>query len=584
MKRSLIFLLILLVVAGGLLYAADRAIRSHIDATLQQAQAEKQLSISSWEYDSLSRRLVLHDVRADFSSTEAGVPYLAREIRADINLRALLHAIPQLDFLLPAQGYLTLLDAWQGTDIQQAISSPDTGDCRLSVARMEGEGLAIPVAQFKKLRDGTETPDNALRQSATRSLVLENVAFTLRQPHQAAYEMTLGKGRLEKWDIQGGIGSIHLEKCALRQENTPPILQLGSLAVNDLVPQALQKLAPLKDAAQVWDALIADIPFTSLAATDAEMRTPSETCALGGVDVVRADEPRRLKRLALRKVRLEGKSPRSTTKTRIDDYAVQDLVLPDSALATEFLLAADDPQLLERFLENHAPDAPLFSRSVLKNLSCDLNGISGSLELLENIWTQEKDTQTITSTVTNFLLPASALQASPLPVALPGLKELRLSMSGTQSLTRGDARFSGKVVADSLCELEYQYEAQGRSIIGPWTSLRHLDSRLTDKGLMAVIALNIDPNPAVAKMSMEALAQVIAENLPNGREALPALRTFIATPGELKLSITGDDWLPIQGNDPLWLLQLATRLRLDATPGKSSLADLVTAQQKKAEN
>ena len=47
MKRSLIFLLILLVVAGGLLYAADTVIRSQIEATLQQAQAEKQLSIRS---------------------------------------------------------------------------------------------------------------------------------------------------------------------------------------------------------------------------------------------------------------------------------------------------------------------------------------------------------------------------------------------------------------------------------------------------------------------------------------------------------------------------------------------------------
>lgn len=583
MKRSLIFLLILLVVAGGLLYAADTVIRSQIEATLQQAQAEKQLSISSWEYDSLSRRLVLHDVKADFSSTGTGVPYLAREIRGDINLRALLHSIPQLDFLLPAQGYLTMLDAWQGTNVSHDSSSPDAGDCRLSVARMEGEGLAIPVAQFKKLRDGTETPDKALRQGVTRSLVLENVAFTFRQPHQPTYEMTLGKGRLEKWDMQGGIGSIYLEKCALRQEDSLA-LQLGTLTMTDLVPQAMEKLGSLKDMAQVWDTFIEDIPFTSLAVTDAEMRQPTDTFVLGGLDIVRAEGPRRLKQLAFRKMRLEGNGGEGSASIRLVDYAMRDLVLPDSALAKEFLLAVEDPRLFEAFLANHAPDKPFFSHMLLKDADCGLGGISVSLELLDTTWALEGDTQTLVSTIRNFLIPGSMLQAMPLPFALPGLKEIRLSMSSTQTLTNGESRHSGKIVADSLCELAYQHEAQGKSVLGPWTTLRHLDSRLTDKGLMAIIALNIAPDPAVAQMGMETLAQVVAENLPNGREALPALRTFIATPGELRLSITGDDWIPIQGDDPLWLLQLAPRLRLDATPGKNSLADLVAAQQAKAGN
>lgn len=580
MKRSLIFLLVLLVVVGGLLYAADRAVRSHLDAALRQAQAEKQLSLSSWEYDSLSRRLVLHDVRSNLFSPETAAPFTAREIRADINLRALLHTIPQLDFLLPGKSYLTLLDAWQGTDLAQDSSMPEAGDLRLRIARVEGEGLAIPVELFKTLRDGTAKPDSMLSRGAIRSLLLENMEMSQRLPHQPLCTVTLGKVGVEKWDMQNRIGSIRLEKSALRQENVLS-LQLGTLTIADLAPHALKTLADLPDEAQTWDAAIRDIPFTSFAATDVAIRQNGGSLALGELEIVRAGEARRLERISFRKARLET-PPREDIALRIEDYAVQDLLLPDSALLGKFLRAVREPQLFERFLAENAPESPLFSRSLLKNLHLGSGGMSLSLELLDNVWTLEQGTQTLASTMTNFLVPPSTLQARPLPFALPGLKEIRLSMSGTQTFAGGQSRFAGKIVADSLCELEYQYEMQSKGMLGPWTGLRHLDTRLTDKGLMAVVALNIDENPAVAQMGMETLAGVIAENLPGGKEMLPALRTFIATPGELKLSIAGDDWIPIQADNPLWLLQLATRLHMEATPGKSPLADLVRAQLNKA--
>ena len=137
---------------------------------------------------------------------------------------------------------------------------------------------------------------------------------------------------------------------------------------------------------------------------------------------------------------------------------------------------------------------------------------------------------------------------------------------------------------DSLCDVEYVYEMRGKSILGPWTGLRHLDIRLTDKGLMPIVALNVDQDPAVAQMSMDTLAQMLAANLPNGAAVLPALKTFIATPGELKIGIAGDDWIPVQPDNPLWLLQLVTRLQVESTPGKSPLADLVKAQLEKAGN
>ena len=85
-------------------------------------------------------------------------------------------------------------------------------------------------------------------------------------------------------------------------------------------------------------------------------------------------------------------------------------------------------------------------------------------------------------------------------------------------------------------------------------------------------------------MFMDTLAQMLAANLPNGTAVLPALKTFIATPGELKIGITGDDWIPVQADNPLWLLQLVTRLQVESTPGKTPLADLVKARLEKAGN
>lgn len=580
MKRAITFLLVLLLVAGGLCYAVDTAIRTLLANGVQKIQDQKDASIASWEYDSFSRRLVLHDVRYPLPEKDATVT--AREVQATVSLRAALHSLSALDFLLSPQSYLTLLDAWQGTELSCEQTSPEGDRALLTIGRVEGDGLAISGEQFKKIRSGSRDLQETLTQLAVRSLLLEKTELNLIPQDKPDLKLTLDKGTLEKWDTQGRIGSIRLEKCALLKDDEPP-LQMGSLTVTGLMPRTLEKLGGLEDAAQIWDALIEDIPFTSLAMTDADLPFSHETCRLGGFEIARAEKARSLKQISLRKLQLNvadaGGAP---LDMRFDEFSIQDLALPESKLI-EKLRAVNDPYVLELFLAGVARE-PIFSHALIKSLNVSTNGIAVTMELLDNTWTQDQGTQTLTSTMTNFLIPTTLLAASPIPVKLPGLKELRFNASGTQTFTGEASRLEGKFTADSLCDVEYGYEMRGKSILGPWTGLRHLDIRLTDKGLMPIVALNVDQDPAVAQMSMDTLAQMLAANLPNGAAVLPALKTFIATPGELKIGITGDDWIPVQPDNPLWLLQLVTRLQVESTPGKSPLADLVKAQLEKTGN
>lgn len=582
MKRALTFLLVLLIAVGGLCYAVDTAIRTLLAAGIQKIQDEKDASLASWEYDSFSRRLVLHDVR--YPLPEKSITLTAQEVQATVSLRAALHALPVLDFLLSPQSYLTLLDDWQGTGFSCEQASPNGEQARLTIARLEGAGLAISGEQFKKLRKGSKDPWEVLSHLAVASLLLDEpeMSWTLRQ--EPSLRLRLDKGVLEKWDTQGRIHSIRLEKCAIQEDNKPAV-QLGSLTITSLMTRTLAKLSSLNDAARTWDAFIEDIPFASLAVTDMDMRRPGEMYTLSGFEIARAEEARRLKRLSFQKMLLEGKNAHDTASIRLDECEVRDLTLPNSAQAAELRRAAKDPQLLGHLLASKGPDKPLFSRALFKNLSIQNNDMTIALELLDNSWTQEQDTQTITGTMTNLLVPKSVfLKSSPRPVALPGLKEFRFNASATQTFSGKASHMKGNIVADSLCDLDYSYEMQGKSVLGPWTALRHLDIRLTDKGLMPILACNINKDPAAAQMGMDALTQMVAANLPNGETLLPPLRKFVANPGELKIGITGDEWIPVQTNNPLWLLQAVTRLRIESTPGKSSLADLVKAQLEKAGN
>lgn len=581
MKRAITFLLVLLLAAGGLCYAVDTAIRTLLANGIQKIQDTRSASLASWEYDSFSRRIILHDV--SYPLPEKGGTITAREVQATVSLRAALHALSALDFLLSSRSYLTLLDDWQGTELSHERVSPAGDRTLLTIGRMEGSGLAISGEQFKKFRNGSRDPQEALSQLAARLLLLEKIEVAWLPQDKPPHKLTLDKGVLEKWDTQGRIDSIRLEKCALLEDNTSP-LQLGTLTVTGLLPRTLAKLGDLEDAAQLWDALIEDIPFSSLAMTDAELRRPGETCRLGGFEVSRADEARRLKLLAFRKILLEGMSDGSSIDARLDEFSVQDMALPGSSVVDELGRAAEDPDRLALFLADAIREKPLFSRALIKSLNIGLGGEAVTLELLDNTWVQEQGTQTLSTTLTNFLIPKTLLTAGHVPVVLPGLRELRLNASGTQSFAGETSRLTGKLTADSLCDLDYSYEMQGKGVLGPWTGLRHLDVRLTDKGLMPILALNLGTSPTAAQMGMETLAREVAENLPNGKAILPALTTFIATPGELKLSIPGDDWIPVQADNPLWLLQLVTRLHVEATPGKSSLVDLVKARQKTAEN
>ena len=198
MKRAVIFLLVLLIAVSGLCYAVDRAVRAQLAETIRQIQSDKHTSLASWEYDSISRRIVLRDVQ--YAAPENGLTVTARELQAVISLRAILHAAPQLDFLLSSQGYLTLLDDWQGTDVtlRQSLPEGEENDC--TVARVEGSALAVAVEQFKRLRDAS-TDAAFLRDCAFRSLRLEKPAFARRGGQQTPIRLEAGTLELEKAKI-----------------------------------------------------------------------------------------------------------------------------------------------------------------------------------------------------------------------------------------------------------------------------------------------------------------------------------------------------------------------------------------------
>ena len=198
-------------------------------------------------------------------------------------------------------------------------------------------------------------------------------------------------------------------------------------------------------------------------------------------------------------------------------------------------------------------------------------------------WTMQGDTQRTDNTITNLVIPTAAVNALLPTLTFPGLRELRFTFTDQQSLTDGISTVSGKTILDGLCELTYSCEGKARNLLTPPPVFRHLDLRLTDKGLMAIVALNIDKDPAVARMTLESLIQIVASGLPQGQTHLPALTAFIDRPGELNLRITGDDWIAQPDKAPHVLDQIISRLQLTATPGNAPLADAVKAQLEKAQ-
>lgn len=589
MKRAVIFLLVLLMAVAGLCYAVDRAVRAQLAETLRQLQSDKRASLASWDYDSFSRRLVLRDVQ--YTSPEDGLTFTARELQAAISLRAILHAVPQLDFLLSPQGYLTLLDDWQGTDVtlRQSLSDGEGNDC--AVARVEGSVLAVAVERFKDLRDASADAAAILRDCAFRSLRLEKPAFTQRSGQQTPMRLEAGTLELEKADIrQDMIARTLLTgfSCSAGEDS----LRLKEATLTELRPvtvwETFRKAAP----GTFWDSLLVDISCGALQIKGGELGVSGQNAMPGrfaysfeGLEMTRGEKAGLLKQILVDRAKLTF-PPSSHTPGEItisfDRHELYDVLLAETIalvkagtlpLTNEF----DAPNVQERSIPH-----PLFSRNLLKGICLAGDEFTITANQMETLWDKKEDTQTTANTITDLVIPLSALRALGMQFAHPGLKELRCKFTERQSLSDGIVTTSGSLTADGLCDLDYSVEGQMLGMFTPMDTFRHLDMRLTDKGLMAITALNIAEEPAVARMTMESMAQMLAANLPNGETLLPAVKTFIATPGELKIGIDGDDWIPIQAENPLWLLQLVTRLQLEAVPG-TPLEDRVKAQLEKAE-
>lgn len=585
MKRAVIFLLVLLIAVAGLCYAADRAVRAQLAETLRQLQADKRVSLASWDYASFSRRLVLRDV--EYSSPEDGLTFTARELQAAISLRAILHAAPQLDFLLSPQGYLTLLDDWQGTDVtlRQNLADGAKNDC--AIASVAGSTLAVSVEQFKNLRNASADAAAILRGCAFRSLKLEKPAFTWQEGQMAPTQMEAGVLELEKADIrQDLIGRILLTdlSCHAGEDS----LRLKETTLTELRPVTIWEVFKKSSPDTFWEALFADLVCGTLQIKDGklEIAAPNDASSkpaynFAMLEMTRGEKAGMLKQLVIDQVNLMLPPSAQLPTEIVVNFGRQELhdVLLAEAIAflkSDSLPWVDELMGRDRPVGEKRSFQPFFSRHLVKDIRLTFNEVTVTADQVETLWNAEGDTQNAANTITDLVIPMSVM-----PFVHIGLKELRCKFTERQSLNNGIVTASGSLTADGLCDLDYNVEGQMAGMFSPMNTFRHLDMRLTDKGLMALTALNIAEEPAVARMTMESMAQMLAANLPNGETLLPAVKTFIATPGELKIGIDGDEWIPIQAENPLWLLQLVTRLQLEAVPG-SPLEERVKAQREKA--
>lgn len=599
MKRAVIFLLVLLIAVGGLCYGLDTATRALLAETLRQAQDDKRVSFASWEYDSLSRSLVLHDVRTEIAAADGRtISATVREVRAGLSLRAILHGVPALDFLLSPQGYLVLLDDWRLTEFALRQTLPTGGEDDFAAPLVTGEALAVTTEQFKKLRAGDTESTLALSQCAFRVLRLEKPTLSQRQPHQSRPSKLEAEAlELEKGDIrQDRIGGILL--TGFSSTAGADALRLKEMRLTDLRPATLLQAVGAASLEAVWDALSKDMPCTTLRISGSELVVPDEEgrpfslCGFDSLELTRGEEGHILKHAAINQVHLAlPPSPAlpqvslSFARSEVNDL---DLVgatplIREGLLAWPAALDAGNSAALESKLSGIAFARPLFSRYQARDIRLSLDNLAASVEQIGMTWTMQGNTQSTASNVTNLVIPTAAVNALLPALTFPGLRELRFTFTDQQSLTDGISSINGKAIMDGLCELTYSCEGKASNLLTPPPVFRHLDLRLTDKGLMAIVALNIDKDPAVARMALESLVQIVASGLPQGQTHLPAISTFIDRPGELNLRIAGDDWIAQPDKAPQVLDQIIARLQLTATPGKASLADAIRTQLEKAQ-
>ena len=267
--------------------------------------------------------------------------------------------------------------------------------------------------------------------------------------------------------------------------------------------------------------------------------------------------------------------------TTIASLEIRDLLLP-TADQWQLLAEADESEALQSLLQEFYAEQPAFSLLTLSGLTVRNRPVTLlSLQELRMDWLQDGDSQTLGSSLRDLSIPVSVLRLL-LPVNLPGMDALHINGNGTVRCAEGLGHVTGSVNVESVAGLSYAYDMPTASVLGTVADeISNLDMTLTDKGLMALIAVNISPDAATSRMILSAGTAALNDGSDNGAAMMQALQDFIARPGSLHL--TSQPGVPLflfSASDPASQLSL---LRLTATPGPRTLEALVEALPRTAQ-
>ncbi len=268
--------------------------------------------------------------------------------------------------------------------------------------------------------------------------------------------------------------------------------------------------------------------------------------------------------------------------TTIASLEIRDLLLP-TADQWRLLAEADDSEALQSLLLEFYAEQPAFSLLTLSGLTvCSRPITLLSLQELRLDWLQDGDSQTLRSSLRDLSIPVSVMRLLLPPVNMPGIDALHINGNGTVRCAEGLGHVTGSVNVESVAGLSYAYDMPTASVPGTVADeICNLDMTLTDKGLMALIAVNISPDAATSRMILSAGTAALNDGSDNGAAMMQALQDYIARPGTLHLtSQPGVPLLLFSASDPASQLSL---LRLTATPGPRTLEALVEALPRTAQ-
>lgn len=261
-------------------------------------------------------------------------------------------------------------------------------------------------------------------------------------------------------------------------------------------------------------------------------------------------------------------------QARADALESRDLILPTPELM-RLVSEASQPEEIQQLLQEFYAEQPAFSLLKFSDAALlDQQRLMLSLGEIQLDWLQDGAAQILGSSLRDLNIPALVIQ-SLLPVKLPGLDALHINGNGTIRCADGLAHTTGSLTVDSVAGLAYSYDVPSAGVlVTRQDNLSNLDMTLTDKGLMALIALNISPDAATSRMILSAGTVALNDGSEHGAAVSQALQTFIARPGTLRLTSQPDTPLSLAGADAGSLLPL---LHLTATPGPRTLESLVEA-------